>query len=82
MLELYYNVLIVVECFKRLRNRKLYFVQFTLASCNCNDRVKIFCKSIIINPIPNSTADNTKKKNESETIFKLSEVKPILNAIT
>jgi len=40
------------------------------------DLKKMFCIRIIINPIPNSTADNTKKKKVSDNKFKLSYIKP------
>lgn len=41
----------------------------------------IFWKSKIIKPIPNSTADSTKKKKVKEIIFKLSYIIPVNKTI-
>ena len=60
-----------------LINLKLCLTQFLLLSCNCRDRKNIFCKSIITKPIPNSTADKTRKKKVKESKLTLSYKKPI-----
>lgn len=41
------------------------------------DLKKTFCINIITKPIPNSTADSTRKKNVSERKFTLSYKKPM-----
>jgi hypothetical protein len=43
------------------------------------DLKKTFCIKIITKPIPNSTADSTKKKNVKDKKFTLSYNKPIDN---
>jgi hypothetical protein len=42
------------------------------------DLLKIFCRSTITRPIPNSTADNIKKKNVKDSILTLSYINPII----
>ena len=50
--------------------------EFCELSTKLNERNKIFWTSIKIRPKPNSTADNIRKKNVSDNIFKLSNIKP------
>ena len=50
-------------------------------SVNCKDLKKIFWISIITRPIPNSTADKTKKKKVNDNRLILSLKKPILNTM-
>lgn len=58
-------------CFK-----KLEYESFKLI-----DRRNIFCISININPIPNSTAESTKKKKVRDIKFTLSNNAPTLRTI-
>ena len=58
-------------------NLKLCLIQFLLLSCSCKDLKKMFCNNIITNPIPNSTADKTRKKNVNDKRLILSYKKPI-----
>ena len=55
-----------------LIKRILYLDQFLVLSCNCKDLKKIFCSNIMTNPIPNSTADKTKKKKVKDSKLILS----------
>lgn len=64
------------KCFTLLINLRLCLIQFLLLSCNCNERKKIFCKSIITRPIPNSTAERTKKKKVNDNKLILSYKNP------
>ena len=64
-----------------LTNLKLCLAQFLLLLCNCKDLKNIFCKSIITKPIPNSTADKTRKKNVRDNRLILSYKKPTDNVI-
>jgi hypothetical protein len=57
------------------------FNQFLLLSIKLTVLKKIFCNKIVINPIPNSTADSTRKKNVNDSKFMLSYKKPTLNTI-
>lgn len=77
---LYYNQgkLILLTLFTNL---KLCLLQFLLLSWSWRDLKNIFCKSNITNPIPNSTADKTKKKNVSDNKLMLSYKKPTDNTI-
>ena len=60
----------------------LCFSQFFGLSTSCIERRNIFCSRIITKPIPNSTADKTKKKKVKESKFVLSYSKPIDSTIT
>ena len=57
-------------------NLKLCLDQFLLFSDRLIDLRNMFCSSIITRPIPNSTADKTKKKKVSDNIIMLSYKKP------
>lgn len=57
-------------------NRVANFTKLISFSFKFVDLVIIFWKSNNINPIPNSIAENTKKKKDSESIFKLSNTTP------
>jgi len=63
-------------------NLELYFIQFEEESFRLIDLKKIFCIKIIINPIPNSIADRTKKKKVREITLELSKKQPIESTIT
>ena len=52
--------------------RSVNFKTLLSFSFKFNVRVNKNCISRITNPIPNSTAENTKTKNANERIFKLS----------
>ena len=56
----------------RDKNLELCFDQFLLLSDKWIDLKKIFCSKIIISPIPNSTADKTKKKKVNDRRHTLS----------
>lgn len=45
------------------------------------ERVKVFCNNNKIKPIPNSTADSTKKKNVKDKTLRLSNKKPTIRAM-
>lgn len=45
------------------------------------DRKKMFCTNIRISPIPNSTAESTKKKKVNDSKFTLSNSVPTLSTI-
>jgi hypothetical protein len=51
-------------------------IQFLELLDNWIDLKNIFCINIIIKPIPNSTADNTRKKKVKDNKFMLSYIKP------
>jgi hypothetical protein len=53
-------------------NLELCLDQFLLLSDKCIDLKKMFCSNMITRPIPNSTADKTKKKNVSDNKLVLS----------
>jgi len=58
-------------------NLELCFSQFTFKSFKFMDLRNIFWVNISTRPIPNSIADNTKKKKVREIRFKLSNKVPI-----
>jgi hypothetical protein len=66
----------IFNLFKNLVN---IFNTLLLLSFKFIDRLNIFCNNIIINPIPNSTADKIKKKNVNEIIASLSQILPTIN---
>jgi hypothetical protein len=47
-------------------------MEFRFVSFKLIERKNIYCNNIITRPRPNSTADNTKKKNVNESKFRLS----------
>ena len=65
----------------RERNRELCLDQFLLLSDKCIDLKNMFWSKIITRPIPNSTADRTKKKNVSDSRLVLSYMKLIATII-
>ena len=54
----------------------LFLSQFLLPSLSWDDLKKTFCSKIITKPIPNSTAERTKKKKVRERRFILSVKNP------
>ena len=62
-------------------NLELYLNQFLLLFDKSIDLKKIFCRRIRTNPIPNSIADRTKKKNVRESKLILSYKNPIERTI-
>jgi len=58
-------------CFKKLLDESFKLI----------DLRNMFCVSISIKPIPNSTAESTKKKKVNETKFTLSNNAPTLKTI-
>jgi hypothetical protein len=65
-------------CWNLVTNLKLFWVQ----SFKFIERNKTFCTNIITKPKPNSTADKIRKKNVSESRFKLSKTNPLIKVST
>lgn len=66
--------------FKKIKDLNLLenLEKFKSLSFKDKDLVKVFCINKSIKPIPNSTADKTKKKNVKDKIFKLSNSRPTI----
>ena len=62
-------------------NRVEFFIKSELESNSDKDLKKTFWTSNITSPIPNSTADSTKKKKVKDIKFKLSQTMPIERVI-
>jgi len=54
--------------------------EFCVLSDKLKERSIIFWTNISINPNPNSTADNMRKKKVNDNKFKLSNIRPITKA--
>lgn len=63
-------------------NRRLNFKEFVLFKFKLIDLKNIFCISIIISPIPNSTADSIKKKKVRDNKLVLLNIKPSKRVVT
>jgi hypothetical protein len=70
-----------VDSFSFDENLELCFKKLLEESFRLIDLRNMFCVSISIKPIPNSTAESTKKKKVSDTKFTLSNNAPTLKTI-